>query len=356
MTEPGIAEPGAHAPGPASPAPVDGDLLDDDVLEPALVGRQTGAQAVASEPRDRRALVIGEALVDAVHRPDGSVREYPGGSPANVALGLGRLGRGVDLLTWIGADTRGRMVSEHLAASGVAIVPGSDSADRTSVATATVGPDGAARYEFDLSWHVPERWASPPDPPLVVHTGSIAAVLEPGGPDVANILAAHRESATLTYDPNVRPSLMPPTEVTRTIVAGLVAMVDVVKVSDEDLMWLVGAPPLETAARWTLSGPALVVVTMGARGAIGMTPDGRRVEVDAPTVTVADTVGAGDSFMAGLIDGLWGADLLGADRRHGLHRMSDGALREILTRCARIAAITVSRPGADPPTRGDLAG
>src|SRR5450756_3092656 len=92
------------------------------------------------------------------------------------------------------------------------IVPGSDGASRTSVAAATLDADGVATYAFDLAWQIPERWTSPPAPPLVVHTGSIAAVLEPGGPDVANIVAAHRGSATITYDPNLRPSLMPRAE------------------------------------------------------------------------------------------------------------------------------------------------
>ena len=330
------------------------DYISENVLETAFVPVERGEPGVASEPRDRRALVIGEALVDVVRRADGSTTEHPGGSPANVALGLGRLGRGVDLLTWIGKDDRGRAVADLLGASAVAIVPGSDSAARTSVAVATLSPEGAAVYDFDLSWEVPERWASPPAPPLVVHTGSIAAVLEPGGGDVARVLAAHRESATLTYDPNVRPSLMPPPEATRPIVERLVAMADVVKVSDEDLAWLVDEPPLVTARRWAGEGPALVVMTMGARGAVAVS-SGREIEVAAPPVVVADTVGAGDSFMAGLIDGLWTAGLLGADRRAALRRTPEATVREIVARCARIAAITVSRPGADPPTRAELA-
>ena len=349
MNEPASAEPGTLDPGAA---PV-GDVPDD-VLEPELVPRTSDEQSVASEPRDRRALVIGEALIDVVRRVDGSTSEHPGGSPANVALGLGRLGRGVDLLTWIGDDVRGRVLSEHLGASCVTVVPGSDSAPRTSVAVATLSPDGAATYEFDLSWQVPQRWASPPAPPLVVHTGSIAAVLEPGGPDVANVLAANRESATLTYDPNMRPSLMPPPQVTGPIVEALVAIADVVKVSDEDLAWLADVPPLETARRWAASGPALVVMTMGGCGAVALTSDGRRIEVAAPAVVVADTVGAGDSFMAGLIDGLWAAGLLGADQRAALRCISDATVREVVERCVRIAAITVSRPGADPPTRAEL--
>ena len=212
-----------------------------------------------------------------------------------------------------------------------------------------------ATYAFDLAWHVPARWTSPPAAPLVVHTGSIAAVLEPGGPDVANILAAHRESATLTYDPNLRPSLMPPPDVTRPIVEGLIALADVVKVSDEDIAWLEpGQDPLDVARRWAASGPALVVVTRGGDGATAVTADGRRLDVEAPRVRVADTVGAGDSFMGGLIDGLWSAGLLGADKRAALRAADDATLRTVLVRCARIAATTVSRAGANPPTAAEL--
>jgi fructokinase len=329
--------------------------LDQDRHEEVFEPVTEAPLAVATDAAERRALVIGEALIDVVNRPDGAVTEHVGGSPANVAIGLGRLGRGVDLLTWFGPDEHGRLVVEHLEASAVSIVPGSASAERTSVAAATLDADGTATYEFDLSWQVPERWTSPAGAPLVVHTGSIAAVLPPGGADVANILAAHRESATLTYDPNLRPSLMPPAQHTRPVVEHLVALADVVKVSDEDLGWLEpGTDPLDVARRWVGAGPALVVVTRGSDGATAITARGLRVGVPAPAVTVADTVGAGDTFMAGLIDGLWSADLLGADRRTVLAEVSERALRTLLERCVRIAAITVSRPGANPPTAAEL--
>lgn len=304
-----------------------------------------------------RALVIGEALVDVVRTADGIEVEHPGGSPANVALGLGRLGREVHLLTWIGRDGHGAMVRRHLEASGVSVVPGSDSAERTPVAVADVDDAGVATYRFDLSWHVPERWSAPAGAPLVVHTGSIGAVLEPGGPDVARILEAHRESATITYDPNLRPSLMPPPDRTRPVVERLVALSDVVKVSDEDLSWLEpGADPADVARRWATLGPALVVVTRGGEGATAVTADGRVLDVPAPEVTVADTVGAGDSFMGGLVDGLWSAGLLGGERRAALAAADDATLRQVLRRCAEIAAITVSRPGANPPTAAELDG
>jgi len=324
-------------------------------IEPELAPR-TAAEVPTAAADAGRALVIGEALVDVVRRADGSTSEHPGGSPANVAIGLARLDRGVDLLTWYGADAHGRVLADHLTGAGVDIVPGSDTAERTSVATAVLDTAGVASYVFDLSWHVPDSWSAPPAPPVVVHTGSIAAILEPGGADVSRILAAHRDSATITYDPNMRPSLMPPADVTRPMVEALVALADVVKVSDEDLAWLEpGVDPLEVARRWVATGPAVVVITRGGEGATALTAAGSRVDVVAPDVVVADTVGAGDSFMGGLIDGLWSAGLLGGARRGELHAASDATWADVLTRCARIAAITVSRAGANPPTTAELA-
>lgn len=350
MTEPTMPAPDAVV-GSATPA---SGLIEADAIEREFVPDPEAGRPPATDASERRALVIGEALIDVVRAADGTVTEHPGGSPANVALGLGRLGRQADLLTWFGDDSRGALIRAHLEASQVTITPGSDTADQTSVATATIDASGVATYEFDLSWHIPPKWASPPAVPLVVHTGSIAAVLAPGGRDVARIVAAHRESATITYDPNLRPSLMPPPHQTLPIVTELVALADVVKVSDEDLGWLEpDSHPLDVARRWSTSGPAVVVVTKGGEGATAITADGE-VDIAAPEVQVADTVGAGDSFMAGLIDGLWSAGLLGADKRPALRRIDDATLRTVLTRCAQIAAITVSRPGADPPRAAEL--
>ncbi|WP_297082548.1 carbohydrate kinase [uncultured Demequina sp.] len=300
------------------------------------------------------ALVIGEALVDVVRRTDGTVDSHPGGSPANVAIGLARLGRDVELLTWLGADAHGSAVRAHLEASGVRLAPGSESAPRTSVATATLDATGAATYDFDLTWEVAGD-AAPTTEPVVVHTGSIAAVIEPGGADVARLLEAARAHATVTYDPNARPALMGDPEHARAIVEGIVATADVVKVSDEDISWLTGGADVDAIARgWAGTGPALVVVTRGGDGATAFVADGREISVPAPSVEVADTVGAGDSFMGGLIDGLWGADLLGASRREALHAVDDATVTAVLERCARIGAITVSRPGANPPSSAEL--
>ncbi|MFF1529836.1 carbohydrate kinase [Cellulomonas sp. NPDC058312] len=308
-----------------------------------------------TEKTAARALVVGEALVDVVLRPGADPAEHPGGSPANVAIGLGRLGRRVDLLTWLGPDAHGDLVRAHLADSGVHVLDGDRAPDRTSVARAHLDADGAATYEFDLAWDLPARWDEDEDAPAVVHTGSIATVIAPGGEAVARLLADRRATSALTYDPNLRPALMGSPVDTLPVVEHLVGLVDVVKVSDEDLAWLhPGVAPVEIARDWLSRGPALVVVTLGGEGAVAVTAAGDELTVTAPRVEVADTVGAGDSFMAGLIDGLWSAALLGADARTRIAAADRGTIEQILTRCVRIAAITVSRPGANPPTAADL--
>lgn len=310
--------------------------------------------AVDGAPVGGTALVIGEALVDVVRRTDGSVDSHPGGSPANVAIGLGRLGRDVELLAWLGADAHGDQVMAHLEGSGVRLVPGSTSAPRTSVATATLDATGAATYDFDLTWQIAPD-AAPSAAPLVAHTGSIAAVLEPGGADVLRLLREARATSTITYDPNARPALMGEAADALAAIEAVIALADVVKVSDEDIEWLTGGADVDSVARgWASRGPALVVVTRGGEGATAFIADGREISISAPSVTVADTVGAGDSFMGGLIDGLWGAGLLGASRREALRSISDDVLTAVLERCARIAAITVSRPGANPPGSAEL--
>lgn len=301
----------------------------------------------------RRALVVGEALVDVVHAPDGAVVEHPGGSPANVALGLARLERRAELATWFGTDERGALVRGHLETSGVQLVPGSDGAERTSTAVATLAADGAASYVFDLTSQVPEVVLD--DSIAVLHTGSIAATLQPSADQIAALCAAAREHATISYDPNARPTIMGEPETVRRRIERLVAGADVVKVSDEDVAWLYpGQDLIEAVRRWAAAGPALVVLTRGASGSVGVTSGGVEVTVPAPTVRVVDTVGAGDSYMAGLLDALWSADLLGAERREQLHAVDARTVADAMARAAQIAAIVVSRAGANPPTRREL--
>lgn len=299
------------------------------------------------------ALVVGEALIDIVERPGEEPVAHPGGSPANVAVGLARLGREVELVSWFGSDANGSLLRSHLELENVRLSAASARASRTSTARARLDASGSATYVFDLEWAPPR-----PEPvvtPLVLHTGSIAAVLEPGATTVAATVAAYCGAATITYDPNVRPDLMGTADEARPPVERLVAQADVVKASDEDLAWLYpGQAPQDVARRWVASGPAIVVITRGGEGAWAVTQGGTELTVAPVRVEVADTVGAGDSFTAGLIDGLWGARLLGADRREALRAVDAGTLQRVLDVAARVAAITVSRAGANPPTRAEL--
>lgn len=258
--------------------------------------------------RQGSALVIGEALVDVVIHPGQEPVDIPGGSPANVALGLARLGRDAELHCWIGTDERGKAVRAHLEASGVRLAAGADGAERTSTAQATIGEDRAATYVFDLDWNPPRPNLADGEAPLLVHTGSIAAILAPGAATVEQLLRETRATSTIAYDPNARPQLMGEPEDARRVVERLVALSDLVKCSDEDIAWLYGQDAdLETVLRsWLEAGAAVVVVTRGKEGALALSASGVRLEVPAdPSVVVADTVGAGDSFMGGLEDALW---------------------------------------------------
>jgi fructokinase len=299
-----------------------------------------------------RALVIGEALIDIVQREGEVLGEHVGGSPLNVAVGLGRLDRDVDFLTHIADDERGRRIVDYVEASGVRLVPGSTGAARTPTAAATIDENGAATYTFDIEWQL----SGTPEvaPPLVAHTGSIAGFLDPGCLATAALLDAYRLSATITFDPNVRPALIEDHDQAVDRINRLVEKADVVKASDEDLRWIDPTrTPEQVATAWQALGPSIVAVTMGGDGAFAVCAAGT-VRVAARPVEVVDTVGAGDSFMTGLIDALWSMNLLGGDRRADLARIGVDAVADVLRAAALASAVTVARAGADLPDRAAL--
>jgi fructokinase len=299
-----------------------------------------------------RGLVIGEALIDIVADGDRVVGEHVGGSPLNVAVGLARLGRDVDFLTHIGDDSYGRRIAEYVTASGAQLVSGSQSADRTTTARLTVDEQGSAEYEFDLDWQL--SGTPPVAPPLFLHTGSIAAIHDPGCLAVAALVDAYRVSATMSFDPNVRPSLIADRELARTRIEHLVERSDIVKVSEEDLRWLdPNHTPEDVAQTWQSLGPAIVAVTMADQGAEAVCAAGM-VRVPARSARVVDTVGAGDSFMVGVLDALWSQRLLGAERRPELAALDLETLAAVLEAGSAVAAVTVSRAGADLPDRDAL--
>jgi fructokinase len=294
-----------------------------------------------------RALVIGESLIDIVDSA-----EHVGGSPLNVAVGLARLGREVDFLTSIADDAYGRRIADYVESSGVQLLSDSATAQRTATARSTIAEDGSADYVFDLDWRL--SGTPPVTPPLFVHTGSIAAVQDPGCLAVAALIDAYRVSATVTFDPNVRPSLIADREQAVARIEHLIERSDIVKVSEEDLRWIDPThPPEQIAQTWLRLGPAVVAVTMADRGAVAFCAAGV-ARVPTRATRVVDTVGAGDSFMAGLLDALWESGSLGGDRRAALQGIDVGALTTALEVASTCAALTVGRAGADLPDRAAL--
>lgn len=302
--------------------------------------------------------VIGESLVDIIDDPrrGNTVPEtHPGGSPLNVAVGCARLGLRTRLVTHFAEDPYGQMIADHLDSNGVeAIVGGSLP---TSTALASLDATGAAQYAFSISWDI--NGASIPalavaESSLHVHTGSIATVLPPGNTSVRGLIEAARRHATISFDPNCRPGISPDAVAAREQAELFVAASDIVKASDEDLTWLYpDRTPDGSMAAWLELGPAIVALTRGAAGPVILTRHGR-VEMAAEPVNVADTVGAGDSFMAALISGLAQLEALGAEGRPRLQTLAPGELHALAAYANRAAGITCSRPGANPPHGAEL--
>ena len=290
-------------------------------------------------------LVVGEALIDIVER-DGTDAEHVGGSPANVAVGIARQGVSATLLTRLGRDDRGRRIADQVTASGAAIDAASWTDAATSTARARLRADGSADYEFDIVWALDAAAAEAAAAAAsVVHSGSIALFLQPGGEVALATLERAREAGRIvTVDPNVRPALVG--DDPRPVAERAFAAASLVKLSDEDAEALYPGMSAEQVLEVIAAfGPQVVVMTRGGEGALALGAAGT-VEVAPLSVDVADTIGAGDAFMASLITSLVDdAALLAGDV---------DALQRALRRAVVTAGITVSRPGANPPTRTEV--
>ncbi|MBG6179113.1 carbohydrate kinase family protein [Arthrobacter sp. CAN_A1] len=300
--------------------------------------------------------VIGETLIDEVISDVASPRAHVGGSPMNVAVGLARLGHPCRFIGRWGDDEYGRMIHEHLSSNSVLTPMGQDR-HPTSIATARLDPAGGASYTFQLIWDLPSVRAQSDqilDGTTLLHTGSIAAMLEPGATEVLAVVQHAHPLATISYDPNCRPSIVKDVGFARAQAEKFVALADVVKASDEDLEWLYpGQDVFETARQWLAQGPAMVVVTRGSLGPWAVVARGE-TSVPAPATQVVDTVGAGDSFMSALLGSLVDRGLVGAHQRNELRHLSVEQLEAVLAYAAKAAAVTVSRAGANPPVRSEL--
>ena len=296
-------------------------------------------------------VVVGEALIDVVVDHDGDSSEAPGGSPLNVAVGLGRLEVPATLISQVGHDEHGGLIVQHVTGSEAEIAAVPTSSGRTSVATAHLDADGVASYDFDLEWSLPRQ----PLPPChALHVGSLGTVLEPGRESVLDLVdQARARELFVSYDANLRDSFVDDRARTRRQVEDLAARCTLVKLSDEDAALLEpDADPAEFA-RTLLGGERtrLVVLTRGADGATAFTTEGE-TSVRPRQVEVVDTVGAGDAFMAATLGQLWDLD---AFRRPGPGVPTDAdGVRRLLRGAVEVAAITCERRGANPPRRQDL--
>lgn len=291
-----------------------------------------------------RSLVIGEALIDEVRTADGPTSRTPGGSPFNVAIGLARLGVDAGLLAHIGDDD-GRILSARLADDGV--VDLGEAHGASSVAAATLADDGSASYDFRISWDPrprPETWATPW---THVHVGSFTAFFDATRDLLARALAETADPL-VAFDPNIRADLLGDRKSAVGRVHEIAASSHLVKLSDEDAEWIFPGLALDDVAdRLLADGPSLVAITRRGDGSLLATAR-ERVSLEAPPVSVVDTIGAGDSYMSALAAHVITRGGSLADYgRDDLAAAGDAA--------QRAAAITVTRRGANPPTSAELA-
>jgi fructokinase len=302
--------------------------------------------------------IIGEALMDIVDEGrHTSYRAHVGGSPLNVAAGLAQLGQPTALLARFSTDPFGRILRGYADRSGADLSLAVDSNAPTTLAVVQLDDEGVASYKFfvdgtaDWGWTDTEL-ADLPASLRYVHFGSLASWTPPGCDAIARRLARLRTDRTIivTYDPNVRPDLLGERHHGVARVEASIALAHLAKASTEDLAWLY--PSLEpgtVARRWLQLGPDIVIITDGANGPTAYTATGS-VSRPAMRAEVVDTVGAGDAFMSGLLDGL------GRARVSSTHDLAGSPTRlgSLLDDASVVAAIVCGRAGAEPPSRAEV--
>jgi fructokinase len=296
-------------------------------------------------------VVIGETVADAFVVASSAsgldLQVRPGGSPANTAVALGRLGTPTRFVGRLSRGALGESLLAHVAGSRVDVSGCVRSDAPATLAIASLDAAGRASYELyvngtaDWSWTADELGAIDA---ACVHTGSLALVLPPGGPLIEAALAAARSRSTISIDPNARPALVS-AAVYQARLPIWMGLADILRVSDEDLAYLMPGASIERAFdTWHEAGVALGIVTLGAGGAVASLR-GARVAVPAIAVEVVDTVGAGDSFTAGVLHSLAAGDHLGGR----LAGVDLAAVERAIRHGVRVAACTCQVRGADPP-------
>ena len=290
--------------------------------------------------------VCGEVLIDVL--PTGPV---VGGGPANTAKALARLGHKVDFIDGISTDAYGVSARKELDRDGVGLSLALSSDKPTCTATVTLDSQGSASYEFVIdgtaTFDFADSWL--PDPerlkPSVLHIGTLVTIVEPASSVLYKWAVKTGEFAPIVFDPNVRSSVVSDRDKYRAAVEKWVGISSVVKLSDDDISWLYPDQSMDEVAKgWIAGGVSLVVITRGADGIIGYTEHGFE-EVESAKVAVVDTVGAGDTVGAILVEGII---------NHSVSGLQGQVLNAVLHRAAIAAGITVSRAGAQPPRLHEL--
>ena len=294
--------------------------------------------------------VAGEVLIDLI--PEGADRKpIVGGGPANTAKALAKLGVDTQFIDGISTDGYGQMAKDELVSTGVKLDYVKYSDKPTCLAIVSLSESGSATYEFVIkdtaTFDFTHNWLPNPetDRPPLLHIGTLATVIEPGASVLFEWAQSVVKVAPIVFDPNIRPAVISDRKQYVAQVERWVSISSAIKVSDEDIKWLYPSLDVEQVVNnWLKKGPSLIVVTYGNKGLVGYRKD-EMVSVEAVKVKVADTVGAGDTV---------GAILVEAIVKDGLDSLAGIRLETMLKRAAKAAAITVSRVGANPPTSEEL--
>jgi fructokinase len=294
--------------------------------------------------------VVGEVLIDLF--PAGADRKpIVGGGPANTAKALAKLGINTQFIDGISSDQYGQMAKDELVNPGVKLDYVRYSDKPTCLAIVSLSESGSATYEFVIentaTFDFIANWLPKPqtERPALLHIGTLATVIEPGASVLFEWAEAVAKVAPIVFDPNIRPAVISDRAQYVAQVERWMPISSAIKVSDEDIKWLYPSLDVEQVVNdWLRKGPSLIVVTYGDKGLAGYRV-GEKVSVEAIKVKAADTVGAGDTV---------GAILVEAIVKVGLDSLTAARLKTMLKRAAKAAAITVSRVGANPPTSQEL--
>ena len=294
--------------------------------------------------------VAGEVLIDLIPNQN-KVEAIVGGGPANTAKALARVGVDTQFIDGISTDDYGLMIKDELLTSGIKLDYVKYSDKPTCLAKVSLNEKGSASYEFVIegtaTFDFSQRWLPNPAQlkPSLLYTGTLATIIEPGASELFTWAQSVAKSAPIVFDPNIRAAVMDDRKIYLSQVERWVAISSAVKVSQEDLSWLYPSLEIDQIVdNWLTLGALLVVVTFGDQG-LAAYRSSEKIKVDAIKVKVVDSVGAGDTV---------GAILVEAIVKDGLASLSGRSLEMMLKRAAKAAAITVSRAGANPPTSEEI--